>query len=127
MPFNFENQIIAVTGGSGDIGGAACDKLDAAGACVVILDRDVKRGEAQLAKLKHPKSRFIETDVSSSSAVGAAFEQIDREYGRVDGLVNSAGIAKVIGCLDPDDDLWHRTIQINLSGVHFCSQQAARE
>ena len=126
MPFKFENQIIAVTGGRGDIGGAACDKLDAAGAWVVILDRDVKRGEAQLAKLKHPKSRFIETDVSSSPAVAAAFEQIDREYGRVDGLVNAAGIAKAVGCLDTDDELWHRTIEINLSGVHFCSQQAAR-
>lgn len=126
MPYDFRDHVIAVTGGSGDIGGAICERLDSAGACVTILDTDEPRGREHRAKLQHPRSAFLPLDVSDSAAVSAAFERIEKDQGRIDGLVNAAGIAPVVGCLDTDDETWQRTIAINLSGVHYCSREAAR-
>lgn len=127
MNYDFHDQVIAVTGGSGDIGGAICRKLDSGGACVIILDTDVERGEAVRAKLQHPQARFLPLDVSDSPAVTAAFEQIEKTYSRIDGLVNAAGIGWPLGCLDTDDATWQHVLDVNLSGVHYCSRQAARK
>jgi NAD(P)-dependent dehydrogenase (short-subunit alcohol dehydrogenase family) len=66
-PYNFQEQVIAVTGGSGDFGRAIREKVDADGACFVVLDTDQARGEACRAKLKHPGSACIPPDVSSSA------------------------------------------------------------
>ena len=126
MPYDFRDRVIPVTGGGGDIGGAICEDLDRNGAQVVILDTDVAGSQARLARLKHPKARFIQLDVSDSPAVTAAFGEIVQSCGRIDGLVNAAGIAPVIDCLDTDDETWRRTIEINLSGVYYCSREAAR-
>ena len=126
MPYNFQDQIIAVTGGSGDIGRAICETLDADGACVVLLDTDQARGQACRSGLNHPGSTYIPLDVSDSAAVTAAFDRIDKQFGRIDGLVNAAGIAIAKDSLDTDDETWQRTIGINLSGVHYCSRQARR-
>ena len=67
MPYNFQEQVSAVTGGFGDIGRAIREKVDADGACVVVLDTDQARGEACRAKLKHPGSACIPLDVSDSA------------------------------------------------------------
>jgi len=126
MSYNFQDQVIAVTGGSGDIGRAICEKVDAGGACVVVLDTDQVRGEACRAKLTHSGATFIPLDVSDSAAVTAAFDRIDNQFGRIDGLVNAAGIAIAKDSLETDDETWQRTIDINLSGVHYCCRQAGR-
>jgi 3-oxoacyl-[acyl-carrier protein] reductase len=126
MAYRLEDQVIAVTGGSGDIGGAICRKLDQEGAACIVLDVDEPGGIARRAQLKNPRARFLKLDVSDSTAVTAAFEQIERDYKQIDGLVNAAGIAPLAACLDTDDATWQRTIAINLSGVHYCSRQAAR-
>lgn len=126
MRYALENQIIAVTGGSGDIGGAICRKLDAEGSACILLDVDEAGAALRRAELKNPRSRFLPLDVSDSAAVTAVFEQIERDFGRIDGLVNAAGIAPMAGCLETEDPLWHRTIAVNLSGVYYCSRQAAR-
>jgi NAD(P)-dependent dehydrogenase (short-subunit alcohol dehydrogenase family) len=126
MRYALENQIIAVTGGGGDIGGAICRKLDAEGAVCILLDVDEEGAAFRRAELKNPRSRFLPLDVSDSAAVTAVFDQIARDFGRIDCLVNAAGIAPMATCLDTDDPLWQRTIAVNLSGVHYCSRQAAR-
>ena len=126
MSYNFHNQVIAVTGGSGDIGGAICEKVDAGGACVVVLDIDEAKGEACRAKLSHPESACMLLDVSDSAAATTIFDRIEKQFGHIDGLVNAAGIAIAKDCLDTDDETWQRTIGVNLSGVHYCSRQAGR-
>jgi 3-oxoacyl-[acyl-carrier protein] reductase len=126
MSYNFVDRVIAVTGGGGDIGGAICQELDRNGALVIVLDNDAAGGQARLERLTHPRARFLPLDVSDSAAVSAAFQEIAKTCGRIDGLVNAAGIAPVIDCLDTDDATWRRTIDINLSGVHYCSREAAK-
>ena len=126
MPYELSGRVYAVTGASGDIGGAAAEKLDAAGAAVVMLDLDAAGGADRAKGLRSPGSRFVSLDVSDSSAVDAAFEQAVSDLGRLDGLVNAAGIAPLADSWETGDEMWRKVIEINLSGVHFCSRAAAR-
>jgi NAD(P)-dependent dehydrogenase (short-subunit alcohol dehydrogenase family) len=126
MAYHFEDRIFLVTGGSGDIGAAICRALDASGACVLVADVDQPRGQAVLGELTHPESQFLLLDVSRSAQVEVVFQHVEREFGKLDGLVNAAGIAPQSFCTETTDADWHRTIEINLSGVYWCSRAAAR-
>lgn len=125
MAYDLKDRVIAVTGGAGDIGGAICSRLDADGAIVVVLDLDEAAGEKRRALLQHERAAFLQLDVSDSANVAQAFAEIDERYGRLDGLVNCAGIAPLRNSWETDDALWHKVIEINLSGVHFCSREAS--
>ena len=126
MPYNFEDRIFLVTGGAGDIGAAICRNLDAAGACVLVADVDQAGGQALLDQLTHPEAQFLLLDVSNSKQVTLAFQQVEAEFGSLDGLVNAAGIAPSAFCTETSDADWHRTIETNLSGLYYCSRAAAR-
>lgn len=126
MPYNFEDRIFLVTGGSGDIGAAICRKLDAYGACVLVADVDQPRGQALLGELTHPESLFLLLDVSKPEQVAMVFDHVEQEFGKLDGLVNAAGIAPSASCTETSDADWRRTIDINLSGVYWCSRAAAK-
>ncbi|MBI3667533.1 MAG: SDR family oxidoreductase [Acidobacteria bacterium] len=126
MAYSFENRNILVTGGAGDIGSAICRVLDAGGACVLVADIDRAGGEMLAAKLRHPQSRFLFLDVADSGQVKAVFARMEAEFGALDGLVNAAGIAPVASCTETSDEDWRRTLEINLSGLYYCSREAAR-
>jgi NAD(P)-dependent dehydrogenase (short-subunit alcohol dehydrogenase family) len=126
MPYNFEDRIVLVTGGAGDIGAAICRRLDAGGACVLVADVDEPRGKALLAALTHPDAQFLALNVADSRLVEGVFGHLEREFGRLDGLVNAAGIAPGAFCTEHSDADWRQTIEINLSGTFFCSRAAGR-
>lgn len=126
MAFDFSGRVYAVTGAAGDIGGAAAESLDACGAAVVMLDVDEAGGAKRAERLENPRSCFRRLDVTDSAAVDAVFERAVRELGRMDGLVNAAGIAPLADCWDTSDELWRKVLDINLNGVHYCSRAAAR-
>ncbi len=124
MPYDLSERVYAVTGAAGDIGGAVAASLDAAGATAVLLDVDQAAGQQRAASLQ--RSRFETLDVADSAAVDIAFGRILGEHGRLDGLVNAAGIAPLADCWETSDELWRKVLDINLSGVHYCSRAAAR-
>ncbi len=126
MPASFEGQVIVVTGGAGDIGAAICRQLDSRGACVVAADVDTAAGERLQTALRHERSRFLRLDVSDSRQVETAFNALEAELGRLDGLVSAAGIAPMAPCTDITDEDWRRTLETNLTGLYYCSRQAAR-
>ena len=126
MPYDLGGRVYAITGAAGDIGGAAAERLDASGAAVVLLDIDAEGGRSRASRLRHGDARFLETDVADSAAVDAAFGRIEEDFGRLDGLVNAAGIAPLADCWETGDELWRKVLDINLSGVLFCSRAAAR-
>ena len=90
------------------------------------LDTDIDGGAKILSKMKQPHCAFIPLDVSDSAAVTETFDKIAARYERLDGLVNAAGIVSLADCTETDDASWQKTINVNLSGVHYCSRQAAR-
>jgi NAD(P)-dependent dehydrogenase (short-subunit alcohol dehydrogenase family) len=109
-----------VTGGASGLGGATVDMVVAAGGYVVIIDIKDDVGQAKAAQ--HGSSvRFVKTDVTREDEVQAAIQIARQEFGRIDGLVNAAGIpaaARVLGRegVHPLEQ-FTRVIQVNLVGT----------
>jgi NAD(P)-dependent dehydrogenase (short-subunit alcohol dehydrogenase family) len=119
---------VLVTGGASGLGGATVDMVVAAGGRAVIIDVNDDAGQAKAAQ--HGSSvRFVKADVTREDDVQAAVRTGKQEFGRVDGLVNAAGIpsaARVLGRerVLPLDD-FTRVIQVNLVGTFNVIRLAA--
>ena len=109
MSEDFDGLVAAVTGGASGIGAAVAGELTARGARVAVLD--LNPGGAENADLS------IGTDVSDDASVRAAIEQIVSELGRLDVLVNNAGVGAQGTVEDNDDAEWMRVLDINLLGM----------
>jgi len=116
---------VVVTGGASGIGLATAARFVAEGSRVVVLDRDTAR-LAQLESELSGLAGVVEVDVSDGEAVAAAFNEVDRLVGRLDVLVANAGISLRHRFLDITPAEWRQVLAVNLDGVFFCAQQAAR-
>lgn len=119
MNFALDGKVALVTGGARGLGLAFCTALAEAGAKVVMADVLVDEGEAAAAALSqqgHSVS-FLRLDVSSEDGWTAAVDAIRRDHGRLDVLVNNAGIAGGGTILDTSLEDWNRIIAVNLTGV----------
>ncbi len=118
-----------ITGGANGIGAGCVRRLASEGANVVIADIDDAGGQALAAELGDA-SLYIGTDVSRRDSVEALFEAAVDAFGAVDILVNNAAFVHKPGVianfLDYSEDSWQRTLGVNLSGMFYCSQTAAR-
>ena len=126
--FRLEGRVAAITGGASGIGRAAAAAFAEAGAAIAIIDIDAAAADAAAAELDaggagvsaHP------FDVADAEAVAAGFAAIEERYGRIDVLVNSAGVA----AREPAEDMaaatWNRVIAVNLTGAFLCSREAGR-
>ncbi len=119
-----ENAHIFVTGASRGIGRATAAALVGRGASVTVCSRN---GEA-LAKLAteigEDHCLAIAADLTDPGAVAAAVERSVERWGRLDGLVNSAGLARIAPVSDGDPDDWRAMWEINVLGVALCTRAA---
>ena len=116
---------ILITGGASGIGAATAARFLEEGSSVVVLDRDAKgrkQIESQLPKL----AGTVDADVSNLKQVEAAFADAVRLMGGVDVLINNAGISIRHNFLDITPDEWDKVIAVNLTGVFYVAQTAAR-
>ena len=116
-------KVIAITGGARGVGFEAATQLQDAGAIVVIGDVD---GEALGKAAAELGINGIELDVTDSASFDRFLDEIDRRLGRIDVLVNNAGIMPVGPFLGYSEELIRRTVDIDLVGVILGSQAAAR-
>ena len=118
-----------VTGGANGIGAGCVRRLAEEGAKVVIADID-DAGGAALATDLGDSVIYLRTDVSRRASVEALFEGAVAAFGAVDILVNNAALVHKPGVianfLEYSDETWERTLAVNLSGMFYCSQTAAR-
>ena len=133
MKVDLNGKVVIITGGGGAIGGAMAKQFAQNGAKVVVAGRTQKTLDAVVDEIKAEggEAFAVVTDVSSKESAIAMVEKTVEKYGRLDVLVNNAGInggpeyRKPIQ--DYDDDLWNRIINIDLNGVYFCSKPAIKQ
>jgi NAD(P)-dependent dehydrogenase (short-subunit alcohol dehydrogenase family) len=120
-------KVAVVTGGAVGIGRACVERMAGEGAAVAILDVLDDAGRELAAHLAASGHRvaFFHADVSNESSVSAAVDATVAEFGRLDVLVNNAGIS---GSVKPTHELteaeWDRVQAVNVKGVFFCTKHA---
>ena len=105
----FEGLVAIVTGGGSGIGAAVCAELGSRGARVAVLDLEPGAGSADVLGVR--------ADVSDDESVRAAVDEVARELGGIDIVVNNAGVGAQGTVADNDDDEWRRVLDINLLGI----------
>ena len=115
-------KVAVITGGGSGIGAAIAQRYRASGAVVVIVDRDAAAAEEVVARLGDGASA-AECDVTSSTSVRGVVERIVAAHGRVDLLVNCAGIARLAPAEELTDAAWASTIAVNLTGTYLMSRE----
>lgn len=122
-----KDKVAVVTGGSLGIGAAACEMLAREGAAVAVTDILDDEGEALARRIRElgGKAQYWHLDVTDEAAVKRVFGEVAEAFGKLDVLVNNAGIA---GESKPTDELtaeeWDKVININVRGVFFCTKHA---
>jgi NAD(P)-dependent dehydrogenase (short-subunit alcohol dehydrogenase family) len=117
---------VLITGGASGIGAATAERFLNEGACVVVLDCNDK-GLSDIKKELPSLFATINADVSDVDDVTHAFSELDRLLGGLDVLINNAGISFRKPVTDITPQQWCRVIAVNLNGVFFVAQQAARD
>ena len=116
---------VLITGGASGIGAATAARFLEEGSAVVVLDRDAK-ARAQIYSQLPKLAGTVDADVSNLKQVQSAFAEAGRLMGGVDVLINNAGISIRHNFLDITPEEWDKVIAVNLTGVFYMAQTAAR-
>lgn len=118
-----------VTGAAHGIGLACARRLAADGASVALADIDAKAGEAAAKALRDQGARaiFVATDVAQRPALAALIDRAAGEFGRLDIMLNNAGVALSAPIVDMSDELFDKVLSINLRAAFIGTQLAARK
>jgi NAD(P)-dependent dehydrogenase (short-subunit alcohol dehydrogenase family) len=122
------SRVAIVTGGAGGIGAPLCRALAEDGYSVVVADFAENAGKALAEELagKNVPALFYKIDVRErDSAEGLAAQTVER-YGKIDVLINGAGVMSRTPLLEMREEEWDRVLDINLKGTFLCSQAVAR-
>jgi len=106
---DYDGLVALVTGGASGIGAATARLMSSRGAQVAVLDRDP--GDPAYVALSVP------CDVRDSAAVASAVDAVEQHFGRLDVVVNNAGIGAQGDVAANDDDEWHRVLDVNVVGI----------
>jgi NAD(P)-dependent dehydrogenase (short-subunit alcohol dehydrogenase family) len=126
--FDLNDRVAIVTGGGRAIGREIVRTLARAGAHVAIADIDAvtARDAADEVTALGRRGLGVQTDVTDHAAVGAMVETVMAGFGRVDILVNDAGICVNRDADETTPDEWLRVIDVNLNGTFWCAQAVGR-
>ena len=129
VDLDLKEKVAVVTGGGRGIGRAVAERLACAGATVVLTYSSSEEAAAEVVQAIEADGHTAHAkhlDVREGKAVDAFFEQVEKEFGRIDVLVNNAGIVKdglIVSLSDAD---WTDVIQTNLFGTARCIRAVAR-
>jgi 3-hydroxybutyrate dehydrogenase len=117
-----KGRVAIVTGGASGIGFAIVESLAQAGVSCVIADMDVAGGERAVAKLQEAgfTTLFVKTNVSSPDDVRHLVDAAVEKFGRLDIMVNNAGLQFVAPVVDFPEERWNLLIGVMLTGTFLC-------
>jgi 2-dehydro-3-deoxy-D-gluconate 5-dehydrogenase len=126
--FDLSHKVAIVTGGAMGIGKGISMRLAEAGASVIVADINLEAAHATASELKAKgyKARAAQSDTSKVADAERTIKEAVEAFGDLNILVNNAGIYPFAPALDMTEAIWDKAIDINLKGVMFFSQAAAR-
>ncbi|MGI6733853.1 MAG: SDR family NAD(P)-dependent oxidoreductase [Anaerovoracaceae bacterium] len=125
--FNFKNRVVVISGASSGLGAQMAKGFAEQGADLVIMARRLDRLEALANELREMgvKCLPIKCDVTDSTMVDNAAATVEKEFGKVDVLVNCAGSAKNAGVMNMTNEEWDFTITTDLTSVFYVTRAFA--
>ncbi len=124
-----QDRVVLVTGAGRGIGRGIAQALSEEGAAVVStdLDRGLAEATAQMIGESGARTLAVGTDVTDPRAIRSAVDQTLEVFGRLDGLVNNAGVIRMGPVLDSDPADWQLQFQVNVEALSECSRIAAAQ
>jgi NAD(P)-dependent dehydrogenase (short-subunit alcohol dehydrogenase family) len=122
--FGLDGRVAVVIGGTGVLGGELCTGLAQAGATVVIAGRSAERGKERVSAIEKlgGKATFAAVDASDRNSMKTLLDTVVNEHGRVDSLVNCAGVNSPTPYFDIPDDEFEKIVKGNLFATHLGCQ-----
>ena len=119
-----DGRVAMVTGGGAGIGRATAQALAQAGAHVAVTDIDLAAAEAVAAEIGRGEAHRL--DVVDEAGVAAVVEAIAGRHGRIDVLINNAGLGARLPTVELPTERWRQVIAVNLDGSFFCARAVGR-
>lgn len=126
--FGISNNVIAITGGGSGIGRGLCEALSELGAEIAVLDLDREKAEmtAEAIRKKGGMALAVPVDVTDYSGVEDAFTRIVGHFGKINGLVNCAGISHVEALNTMSMEKFKAVMDVNFMGTVNCTKAAGK-
>jgi NAD(P)-dependent dehydrogenase (short-subunit alcohol dehydrogenase family) len=121
-----ENKVAIVTGAGRGMGGAIARRFAREGAQVAVAEIDEASAHETYEAIDR-RGILVMTDMSSVAEINALVDKTVAQFGRVDILINNAGVTRSLGFFDVTEADWDWMYSINARGVFFCMQRVARE
>ena len=127
--FDLTGKVALITGASSGIGKSSAIALATQGSKVVLAARRIDKLNALVDELKSlgREAIAVQMDVTKKDQIAAAVAKTVETFGRLDILLNNAGVAEFVPFLDMTEEQWDKTIDTNLKGYFLVAQAAARE
>ncbi len=122
-------RVSLVTGAGGGIGGGIADVFAKAGSLVYVADLELEDAKAKAGQITAQGflARAVRLDVTKKSDIDALVDQIITENGKIDHLINCAGIAYSKPYMESSEDEFRKTLEVNLIGVNNCCQAVLKQ
>jgi len=119
-------KVIIVSGGAGGIGAAVATRLASEGALVVIADLNLELAEATAARIGDSRATGVACDITNPDQCALLAQSAIQKFGRIDGLVNCAGVSKPHDSLTLPPTDWARMVNVQLNGAFYFVQACAK-
>ena len=126
--FDLTGKVSLVTGAATGLGQSMAQALAAQGSDIVIADMNLdlaKQTAEEIAREYNVQTQALQVNVANEEQVIAMYDAIIEKFGKIDVLVNNAGICQKIKALDQSLADWQRTFDVNVNGVFLCAKYAA--
>lgn len=122
-------QVVIITGGAQGIGFGIAECFAAKNATIVVADARLEAAQEAAASLKEKGASDTwgtNCDVTDRAQVDAMVDGVVERFGRIDVLVNNAGICPFVPIMEMSPEVWQRTLDVNLTGAYHCTQATAK-
>jgi 2-keto-3-deoxy-L-fuconate dehydrogenase len=126
--FRLDGKRALITGAGSGIGEAIARLFAAQGAQIIVADVQMDAAEQVTASIvkQGGSASTLALDVADETQVSAAFDRVANQYGRLDIVVNNAGVSHVGNILETSLEDWNRVLGVNAGGVFLCAREAVR-